>query len=114
MIEKDIFKVLQEIFNGSALMEDIKLWSFSIEEEAKPFIVFQGESTGENIALIQLIIESDYKGMAEISALKKEMKTLLSGSPLRDESFCYGFKEESLNQKKNILSFRVKRFKIGE
>lgn len=113
MIEKDIFKVLKETFSLNDILQHIKLWSFSIEGALKPFIIFQGEGSGENTALIHLGIESDYKGLAEISTLKKEIKIVLSTSPFEYDNFYYAFKEEGENQKNNVLTFRVKRFKTG-
>jgi|GEM_PF-4618185 len=113
MIEKDIFKALKEAFNVNDTLQHIKLWSFSIEENIKPFIVFQGECSGDHTALIHLLIESDYKGLAEISTLKKEIKIVLSAPSFEYEGFYYAFKEEHKNQKNNILTFRVKRFKTG-
>ena len=114
MTEKDIFKIIKEAFNANYLLKNIKLWSFKIEENTKPFIIFQGEVTAKNTALIYLVIESDYKGLAEVSTLKKEIKTVLSLSSFEDEGGRYAFKKESTNQKKNELTFRVKCFKIGD
>lgn len=112
-MEKDVFKALKEAFSVNDLLQHLTLWSFFIEEATKPFIVFQGESFGENTALIHLVIESDYKGLAESSILKKEIKSVLSSSSLAYEDLCYSFKEEHGNQKNNALTFRVKHFKTG-
>jgi len=113
MIDKDIFKALKEAFLVNDVLQHIKLWSFAIEDNLKPFIVFQAEPSGENTAHVHLVIESDYKGLAELSALKKEIRRTLSLSPFEHESFHYSFKEENKNQKNNALIFRVKRFKTG-
>ena len=113
MIEQDIFKALKGAFSVNDLLKDIKLWSFSIEGVPKPFIIFREEDFGENTALIHLEIESEYKGIAEVSALKKEVRTVLSASPFECDNFHYVFKEENKNQKNNTLTFRVKRFKTG-
>lgn len=112
MIEKDIFQAIQGVFNVSATLREIKLWSFASEENPKPFVIFQGEGTGENTALIQLVIESEYRGMAECSALKKEIRTVLALPSSHYGGFNYAFKEENTTQKKHVLTFRVKRFKI--
>lgn len=114
MIEKDIFKALQGAFHMSALLQDVKLWSFDVEESLKPFVIFQGESTGENTALIHLKIESDYKGLIELAGLKKEIRVVLSLSPSQYAGYRYVFKEEQANQKRTTLIFKVKRFKTGE
>lgn len=113
MIEKDIFKALKGAFSTNDVLQHIKLWSFEIEGTLKPFIVFQWEGSGDHTARIHLGIESDYKGLAEISDLKKELRSILSASPFECEGFHYVFKEENKNQKNNVLTFQVKRFETG-
>ena len=76
MIEKDIFKALKGAFSTNDVLQHIKLWSFEIEGTLKPFIVFQWEGSGDHTARIHLGIESDYKGLAEISDLKKELRSI--------------------------------------
>lgn len=108
MIEKEIFSVLRASFGLNAILQTLKIFTFSPEEEPKPFVVYEVKDSGADTAQISLQLHSDYKGLAEVKILEKEIKDCLENQPHIEGPYAYVFKGQG------GLKFNVKRFKSGD
>lgn len=113
MIEKEIFRVIQEAFGLNAILQNLKIFTFVPDEEIKPFIVYQPRESGSDTAHFSLEIQSNYKGVTEVLTYQTEIKDCLETQPHQQEGFRYVFKEQK-SSKDNTLLFNVKRFQTGE
>ena len=108
MIEKEIFSVLRASFGLNAVLQTLKISTFVPDEEPKPFVVYEVEDSGVETAQISLQLHSDYKGLAEVKILEKEIKDCLENQPHSEGHYIYVFKGQG------ALKFKVKRFQTGE
>ncbi len=108
MIEKEIFTVLRAGFGLNAVLQTLKVFTFTPDEEVKPFVVYKVEDSGADTAQISLQLHSNYKGLSEVKTLEKEIKGCLENQPHVEGPYTYAFKG------KGALKFKVKRFKTGE
>ena len=70
--------------------------------------MYQAEESGADVVLISLELHSDYKGLAEVVYLQKQIRGILESHSHEQDDFIYAFKEVS------PLTFKVKRFQRGE